>query len=96
MNSVDGLQVVGVDQVFLTENAPAPGSAMAGSPALKGLTSGFLQLNIEPRNTQSTSQAAEAVLTSTRNCWFEQGPELVGSNKDPDLLVLTRTRNCWF
>jgi hypothetical protein len=39
-----------VDRVFLTENAPDPGTELVGSPALqKFVDEGFLQLASEPK-----------------------------------------------
>jgi hypothetical protein len=41
---------LGVDRVFLTENAPEPGMELVGSPALETfIEDGFLQLESEPK-----------------------------------------------
>jgi hypothetical protein len=41
---------LGIDRIFLTENAATPGTELVGSPAIQNFTSnGFLQLESEPR-----------------------------------------------
>lgn len=54
LNVVEGIAVIcrwlGVDKVFLTENAAEPGTELIGSPHLEEFTkSGFLQLAAEPK-----------------------------------------------